>query len=145
MKIVSSEWKAVREIATLAKECGELSAEHRELGEYYAKCSRAVQISIILLSGTGTLVNGLPLIGDITKQVVSSCCSAATGILSSIYVLLGLSKKSIKHDDVATGFKSLEKSLRFELLKPYHQQSDPLELIEFCETTKEKLLKGVKY
>jgi hypothetical protein len=145
MKIVSSEWKAVREIATLAKECGELSVKHRELGEYYAKCSRAIQISIILLSGTGTLVNGLPLVGGITKQVVSSCCSATTGILSSIYVLLGLSKKSIKHDDVATGFKSLEKSLRFELLKPYHQQSDPLELIEFCETTKEKLLKGVKY
>ena len=144
MKILSSEWKAMREIATLAKECGELSAEHRELSEYYAKCSRAIQISVIVLSGTGTLVNGLPIVGDVGKQVVSSCCSAITGVLSGIYVLLGLSKKSIKHDDVATGFKSLEKSLRLELLKPHHQQSDPLELIEFCETTKEKLLKGLK-
>ncbi len=144
MKITSNDWKAVRELATLAKECGELSSEHRELSKYYAKLSRAIQITIIVLSGTGTLVNGLPVVGDITKQIISSCCSATTGVLSSVYVLLGLSKKSIKHDDVATGLKSLEKSLRLELLKPHHQQTDPLELIEFCETTKEKLLKAVK-
>ena len=143
MKTGKTDWKAMREMAALAREYGELADTHRESSEYWTKLSRLVQAGVIILSGVGTFISSLP-IDSTAKSVAGSCCSATTGILSSIYVAFGLGKRGIKHDDVATGFKSLEKSLRLEMLKPSWDSDDVLELIDFCETTREKLLKQIK-
>ncbi len=135
-----NDWKALREIAILAKEYSELAETHDKLAQWYNNCGKIIQAAIIILSGIGTFVNSLPISG-VTKSVTSSCCSGTTGILSSVYVVFGLGKRGIKHDDIATGFKSLEKSLRLQLLKPSTNTDEILELIDFCETTREKLLK----
>ncbi len=143
MKPPANEWKAIRELATLAREYGELAEKHQDLAEYYSKASKSIQTAIIILSGVGTFTASLP-IDSFTKTIVTSCCSATTGILSSVYVVFGLGKRGVKHDDVATGFKSLEKSIRLELLRRPEEKSNPIEIIDFCETTREKLLKQIK-
>jgi|LauGreDrversion4_2_1035121.scaffolds.fasta_scaffold104570_2 hypothetical protein len=140
---VESVWdiETTRYVERLSADCRK-DAEHYALkGKYYRRASNCIQLSMIILGGVTTFINGSDFITEYNRKIISSVFSCVSSILGSIYVIFSFSKKSIVNNNIGTGMKTLHNEIEKELLKPRIQKGDPYELIDFSEETREKLLK----
>lgn len=140
---IESVWdiETTRYVERISADCKQDADHYIEKAKYYRRASNCIQLSMIILGGVTTFINGSEFITDVNRKIISSVFSCVSSILGSVYVIFSFSKKSIVNSNIGTGMKNLHNEIEKELLKPKLQKSDPYELIDFSEETREKLLK----
>ena len=101
---------------------------------------RILQISLIILGSISVYSSASNIDLDI-KNSISLITGFSTTVISSIYTMFGFTKKSNITFETSLGLDNIARMIRCEMLKPKKVRKSPFDLIYYCNTVRDKLIK----
>ena len=110
------------------------------LAERCRQRDRVVRCVQLALSSVAVCLNSSSL-GDTLLKSVNIGLGVCVGFLSGIESIFKFNKRAYQYAETSVALDGMARSIKTQLLTPIAQRRDPIELILFIETNRDKLLK----